>query len=532
MVRIYKKCFAFLSIIMVMSSCFNFVNAADNTLNVEKTIAVNGGEITGTLSSDGQVAIYKGIPYAAPPVGNLRWKEPQPVVPWSGVKNCSQFSPSAMQRPQEPFLMWSKEFIIDTSKGYSEDCLYLNVWSKVEDTNKKRPVIVYIHGGAFVSGGASCDVYDGEGLAKKDVVYVSMNYRVGIFGYLAHPELSAESKEGVSGNYGTLDQVAALIWVKNNIEKFGGDPNNVTIVGQSAGSASVNVLVMTPKARGLFKNAVTMSYNYIGAKMESMKNQEAAGAKLFQGKTLDDMRAIPANELVDLPYSSGPCIDGDVVPNDLLSMLKEGSENHVNMMTGMAAGDTFLFSIVPPINKNNGKTMSKEDFVEAVTNKFGAYSKECLRAYPVDGDNALSQFNAMNQDGNMVLQIYFAKARALKSNDPTYIYQFSHAMPGEKSDQYGAFHTADVPYFLNHFSQERKNYWTRNDYDLGNIMSSYLVNFAKWGNPNHEGAPIWKSYQGSMSYLNLKNSNRIQSANISNEKEKFWQDYYGSIFGI
>ena len=530
--RMYKKCLVILGMTMLMSSCFTLVNASDNKLDVEKPIKVDGGKITGTLSSDAQVAIYKGIPYAAPPTGPLRWKAPQPVASWNGVKSCSQFSPSAIQRPQEPFLMWSKEFIVDTSKGYSEDSLYLNIWSKVENTGKKRPVIVYIHGGAFVSGGASCDVYDGEDIAKKDIVYVNLNYRVGILGYLAHPDLSAESKEGISGNYGTLDQIAALTWIKNNIEKFGGDPDNVTIVGQSAGSASVNVLVLTPKARGLFKNAVTMSFNYMGLQMDTMENKEEAGKKIFQGKTVEDMRSMPVSELVNLPYNSGPCIDGKIVPNDLLSMLKTGSENHVNMITGMAAGDTFLFPILSPINKNNMTTMSKDEFVQAVDTKFGVYSKECLEVYPVEDNNVIGQFNAINQEGNMVLQLYFAKARALKSGNSTYIYQFSHAMPGEKSDQYGAFHTSDVPYFLNHFSEDRKSYWTQDDYDLGDKMSSYLVNFAKNGNPNHVGLPTWQMYQGDMLYLNFRNSNAIDSTKISKEKEKFWQDYYSSIFGI
>jgi len=530
----YKKIIMVLSMTMLASPCFTFADASDNQFDVTKAISVDGGKITGTLSSDGQVAIYKGIPYAAPPTGSLRWKAPQPVVPWNGIKECAQFSASGIQSPQEPFMMWSKEFIIDTSKGYSEDCLYLNVWTKIDKSVQKRPVIVYIHGGAFVSGGASCDVYDGEEISRKDVVYVNLNYRLGIFGYLAHPDLSAESTEGVSGNYAILDQVAALKWVKNNIANFGGDPDNVTIVGQSAGSASVHTLILTPKARGLFKNAVAMSFNYIGLDMKSMADKEILAKKLFQGKTLQDMRSMSADELAALPYSSEPCIDGKVIPKDLLSMLKAGTENHVNMLTGMARGDTWLFPILQVIKKQDMfsavTTISKENFIQAVKNKFGTYAEECLAVYPVDGDEAIGQFNAINQDGDMVLQYYFAKARALQSNYSTYIYQFSHVMPGEQSAQYGAFHTADVPYFLNHFSASRKDVWMQADYKLGDQMSSYLTNFAKTGNPNGMGLPTWNAYQGGISYLDL--ANPITSHKISGDKEKFWQDYYQGVFGI
>ena len=499
-------------------------------LDPTKAIEVDGGKITGTLSSDSKVAIYKGIPYAAPPVGELRWKVPQPVDSWRGVKECTDFGPSAIQSAQAPFMMWSKEFIIDTSKGYSEDCLNLNVWSKTESTTNKRPVIVYMHGGGFTSGGSSCDVYDGEAIAKKDVVYVSINYRVGIFGYLAHPELSAESKDGVSGNYGVLDQVEALKWVKKNISKFGGDPNNVTIAGQSAGSASVNVLTMTPKAKGLFKNAVAMSYNTINTKFDTMAKKEADASELFKGKTLKDMRAMSTDQLLSLNYSSGPCVDGNVVPKNQLDMLKEGTANDVNLMTGMVTGDTLLFSVLPKALFTAPTTMKKADLITAIKTTFGDYADECLSAYPINSDEAISQFNEINQDGMMVLESYLAKARALKSKNPTYIYKFTHVMPGEKSSEFGAFHTADVPYFLNHFSTERKSYWTQTDYTLGDQMSSYLVNFAKTGNPNGDNLEKWDAYNGNMSFMNLGDS--ISTTTVSKDKAKFWEDYYRSVLGI
>ena len=234
-------------------------------------IEVTGGRICGYANADGDVTIFKGIPYAAPPVADLRWKAPQPVEEWEGVRECTEYAPAAMQSEQAPFMMWTEEFIIDTSKGYSEDCLYLNVWAPTGA--KKAPVIMFIHGGGNTSGGSSCDVYDGEAIAKKGVVYVDINYRVGIFGFLASSELSAEDSDHVSGNYAIKDQIAALTWIRDNIASFGGDPENVTIAGQSAGSLNVNQLTVCPLAEGLFANAVTMSYNLVGSQYVTLRKR-------------------------------------------------------------------------------------------------------------------------------------------------------------------------------------------------------------------------------------------------------------------
>jgi para-nitrobenzyl esterase len=504
----------------------------DSSLNLDPTkeIEVDGGKITGTLSVDLKVAIYKGIPYAASPVGELRWKAPQSVDSWKGVKECTDFGQSGIQQAQAPFMMWSREFIIDTSKGYSENCLTLNVWVKTESTTNKRSVIVYIHGGGFVSGGSSCDVYDGEAIAKKDVVYVSINYRLGIFGYLAHPELSAESKDGVSGNYGVLDQIEALKWVKKNISKFGGDSDNVTIVGQSAGSASVNVLTMTPKAKGLFKNAVTMSFNCLNWEFDTMKKKEASASELFNGKNLKDMRAMSTDKLLNLNYSGSPCIDKNIIPKNQLDMLKEGTVNDVNLMTGNVSEDTVIFSMFPKAPFTNPTTMIKADLIEDIKTVFGSYADKCLHTYPIDSDEAIDTYNEINQDGMMALHVYLAKVRALNSTKPTYVYEFTHVMPGEMSEEFGAFHTADVPYFLNYFSKERKSYWTQTDYDLGDKMSSYLVNFAKTGNPNGDNLKKWDKYNGNMSFINFRDS--ISTTTFSKEKAKFWKGYLRSLLGI
>jgi para-nitrobenzyl esterase len=349
-------------------------------------------------------------------------------------------------------------------------------------------------------------------------------------GYLSHPALSDESEEGVSGNYGILDQLAALKWVQKNIAKFGGDPDNVTVAGQSAGAASVNNLIMAPKAKGLFKNAVAMSFNYLNMKMDSMKTKEVAASRLFEGKTLNEMRAMTTDELLSLPYNGAPNVDGKIIPANLLDILKACTQNDVNMMTGMVTGDSLLFGILPVNLAAPATTMTKAAFEKAVESKFGDYVNKCLDVYAVTGEEAIGQYNAVNEDSMMALQYYLAKARTLKSNKKTYIYLFSHVMPGVDSAKYGAFHTADVPYFLNYYSPLRASYWTQTDYDLGDRMSSYLVNFAKYGNPNREDVNGWKAYDGEMSFIEF--GGEISTPTFSEAKANFWQDYYGHLLGL
>lgn len=495
---------------------------------------VTGGKITGTQSEDRTIAIYKGIPFAAPPIGNLRWKAPQPVKAWSNVKKCTEFSANAIQSPQAPFWCWSSEFIIDTSKGYSENCLYLNVWTQKESSDDKRPVVVYIHGGANVSGGASCDVYDGEEIAKKGVVYVSINYRLGIFGFLAHPELSAESSDKVSGNYAIMDQIAALTWVKNNISKFGGDPSNVTIAGQSAGSMNVHSLISSPMAEGLFQNAVAMSFNMINIPPPvTLVQKEEEGTQLFEDKTLTQMRKMTTDELLKLSgFSASTCVDGKVIVGSTLDTYKNGKANEVNMMTGMVDGDCALFPVV-----SSGaffaytKSMTKDEYEKAVKNTFGTLAEECLKAYPTTSNDALNIYNQLNRDGAMALQYYLAKARDLESDKSTYIYNFSHIMPGSEAAQMGAFHTADVPYWLNYFSVLRDDYWAKIDYKLGDKMSDYLVNFAKTGNPNSSGLPTWDAFNGGDISYNLL-GDKITTYTLTKDQTKFWQDYFGALLGL
>src|SRR5580692_9100638 len=235
---------------------------------------ISGSEVVG-------VHVFRGIPFAAPPVGVLRWRAPQRAASWNGVRDCTQFGPSPMQNKPAPFLMWPAEYLIP-EKSISEDCLYLNVWTPAGTAKERRPVLVYIYGGAFTGGGGNVPIYDGEAVAKKGVVYVTINYRLGIFGFFAYPELTRESGHQASGNYALMDQIAALKWVKANIAAFGGDPNNVTIAGQSAGSMSVNCLVASPLAKGLFIKAIGESGADFSRDFVMLAHAEEEGQKIAQ----------------------------------------------------------------------------------------------------------------------------------------------------------------------------------------------------------------------------------------------------------
>lgn len=487
---------------------------------------ISNGKILGTYSEEGSVAIYKGIPYAEPPVGDLRWKAPQAAKDWEGVLECTDWGQSAIQPAQSPFWVWTKEFIIEDT-GYSEDCLTLNVWTK-EDSVKNKPVIVYIHGGGFTSGGSSCEVYDGGYMASEDVVFVNINYRVGILGFLAHPELSAEAgADGVSGNYGILDQIAALNWVKSNIAAFGGNPNNVTIMGQSAGAASVNALVASPKAAGLFKNAFSLSFDSVSSDWKTLAEKSAEGQKAFDNMSLKEMREMTTKEILELQakdpsvYGSAPCVDGKVLPETFRDSLESGKANDVTLISGMVEGDSALFAA--------WTAATKADYEKHIKDTYGTFADKCLAAYPVTDETVDEAVQLLKRDAMMASQNYITVARgAGKAANSTYLYFFTHVMPDEDNGANGAFHTSDVPYFLNVFSKERADYWRQVDYNMGKTMSGYLLNVAKTGNPNGTGLPTWNPTQKGYSYLELKN----QSAAVTMKTEQiaFWNEYLADKF--
>jgi para-nitrobenzyl esterase len=482
-----------------------FSCAKPRTFELPNEVKIESGRITGVPGRNHSIMVFKGIPYAAPPVGDLRWRPPQPVKPWKGIKACDKFGPSAMQTPQAPFMMWSTEFIIEPSLGYSEDCLTLNVWTDADSSDGRRPVLLFIHGGAYTSGGSSCEIYDGEGLAKKGTVVVTINYRLGVFGFFTHPALSEESENRVSGNYGILDMIAALKWVQENIASFGGDPDNVTIQGQSAGASAVNVLLLSPLAKGLFHGAIPQSFNLLNRKMPTLSEMEAAGLEsaitdnngtpmdqsddrfitAFGSNLLPEMRAMSAKDLLAVSFRSSPNVDGYVLPDDMLGVLKAGHQNDVPVLIGMVEGDAMLFS-----GEFGGQPVNLERYLKSATEKYGEYADKFLALYPANNDAEASAQNRENSLDNLNVPSYYSgKARSIKGKTNTYIYFFTHVMPGPQSATYGAFHTADVPYSLNYFSPLRGDYWTKLDYDIGNRISDYWVNFMKIRDPNGQGLP-------------------------------------------
>ncbi len=451
-------------------------------------VQIETGVIVGTQSSDRTISIFKGIPFAAPPVGALRWKAPQPVHFWQGVKKCVAFGPSPMQAKPAAFSMWSEEFLIP-KEPISEDCLYLNVWTGAKSNKEKRPVVVWIYGGGFTSGGSAVPIYNGDAFAKKGVVFVSINYRVGVFGFFAHPELTKESPHHASGNYGLMDQVAALKWVQKNITAFGGDPANVTIAGQSAGSMSVNCLVATPLAKGLFTKAIAESGANFLKEYPALQQAEQEGIKLAEkvnATTIAELRNMPADELFQKAQGTrGPIVDGYVLPQTIAEIFSAGKENDAALLTGWNQDEGLLF----------GPIKNAADFRKQAAQQYAADSSDFLKYYPASTDAAAtaSQLN-LSRDMIFGAQNYTWANVAGKQGKKVYVYRFTRKVPATgEYVKYGAFHTGEVPYAYNNLKFVNRP-WQDADRKLAAVMSSYWVNFITSGNPNGKGLPDWPAY--------------------------------------
>ncbi|MCC9169180.1 carboxylesterase/lipase family protein [Pontibacter harenae] len=458
-----------------------------------KSVKIQNGMISGVAGTDPEVLVFKGIPYAAPPIGNLRWKAPQPVESWQGIRESNTFSPNAYQAKPKPFGVYTSEFLIPQDGAISEDCLYLNIWTAAKSVKEKRPVIVFIHGGGFVSGSGSVPIYDGEAFAKKGAVFVTFNYRLGIFGFFAHPELTKESAHQASGNYGILDQIAALKWVKKNIRAFGGDPNNVTIAGQSAGSMSVNVLAASPLARGLFNKIIAESGGFVVkgvfggtepltvAEQKGLQIEKTAGAA-----SLHELRRLPAEKLLSLHQGMGTVIvDGYVLPTSVPSIFAGGKQTHVPLLTGYNEADV-LFQ----------EPATLASYREQVQKQFGNDAAMILQLYPAANDKeATIAANNLTRDSGFGIQNFaWARMQQEQGKAKAYMYFFKRQVPEiGGTNEYGAFHTAEVPYaydnlkFLNRPLQEA-------DQQLANLMSSYWINFARSGNPNGPKLSQWPEF--------------------------------------
>jgi para-nitrobenzyl esterase len=432
------------------------------------------------------------------------------VAHWDGVKKCDEFSASPMQEKPVPFMVYTSEFLIPKAP-ISEDCLYLNVWTNAKTKADKRPVFVWIYGGGFGSGGTACPIYDGEAMAKKGVIFVSANYRVGAFGFLAHPELTKESPDKASGNYGLLDQIAALKWVKENIAAFGGDPDRVTIAGQSAGSMSVNCLVASPLAKGLFRGAIAESGSLMvknpALASNNLQAAEEQGTKLAEkagAKSLAEMRAMPAEEVLKkFQGRFAPIVDGYVLPESVADIFAANKQNHVPVITGWN------------LDEFGGGTLSKEDFKKKAEKDYGSNAAEFLKYFPAGTDEQAKRSQIdLNRDQVFAVSGYrWANVQSKIPGSPVYVYNFDRKLPAlGDMVKYGAFHTGEVCYVMDNLKFLNNRPFKPADYALAKMMSAYWVNFVKTGSPNGNGLPEWPKYTTS------QNLTKVFDAKSSTEK--------------
>lgn len=439
------------------------------------------------------VDAFKGIPFAAPPVGELRWKAPQPVEKWDTVRAAHEYGPSPMQYD----VYGDIEF---GPAGVSEDCLYLNVWVPSEKKTADLPVLIYFNGGGLICGNGAEPRYAGESLARKGIIVVTANYREGIFGFYSHPKLSSETAYGGSGNYGLLDMVAAIEWVKNNIAPFGGDPDRITIAGESAGSISVSALTLSPLSRGLIAGAIGSSGStlFSGGIMDLATAEKEGEEKMRQMgcESLDQMRAMDADELLEKSQSFGLMpfvVDGYFMPEQPLEIMKAGAQADVPMLIGwnsLEAGPSFLLRTEEPTLENLKKVLG---------DTFGDETDEVLRLYGITTDADVTGPGATQLASDLFIGYITWKWTDLQGNtakSSVYRYLYTHPRPWKKGDEHrrvaeGAVHAADIEYAMGNLDTNTVYDWQPDDYKVSEIFQDIYLNFVKTGNPNPSGAQSW-----------------------------------------
>ncbi len=443
------------------------------------------GKLQGAASPrSSDIAVFKGIPYAVAPTGARRWTYAERHPGWQGVRNATRFSPACAQHPYP-----EGSFFARSSEPASEDCLYLNVWSSMPEGDA-LPVMVWIHGGALTRGSGSAATYDGTELAKKGVVLVTINYRLGVFGYMAHPELSAEVRSNSSGNYGTSDQIQALRWVKNNIAAFGGDPNNVTIFGESAGSWSVNHLVSSPEAEGLFHRAIGQSggnFRKLPELKRGENSAESRGVALQQKLGLGSiaaMRQLDGHELLqaDDGRSYRAIVDGKFIPEQLYRMFERGQFNRVPVMLGYNAEEGTTLGALRMLPK------SAQAYKATLQQRFGSAADEIGRLYP--SNDIRKSILALSSDAGFGWNMHYWAAKSVQHGADAFMYYFTHQPLGA---ELGAFHAAEIVYAFNNVSYTPA-FGSGPNPQLAKEISDYWVRFATYGNPNGKAPGVWPGY--------------------------------------
>jgi len=489
---------------------------------INQPVRTANGQVSGAPSADAAVVAFKGIPYAAPPVGDLRWRAPMPPISWKGVRKAQEFGDSCIQNIVEERKPWTSEFMAHNKIG--EDCLYLNVWRPAKAASDKLPVYFWIHGGGYVEGSSAVPIYNGENLARRGVVVVTINYRLGVLGFLAHPELTKEADH--SGNYGLLDQVAALKWVQRNIAAFGGDPGNVTISGQSAGASSVHSLVASPLTSGLFHRAIAESgAGYVAQKrLQNLTQAERNGANFAAAKgakDLKELRALSPEKLM-AKISDGPSsafrliIDGYFLTADPNEIYAQGKQNDVPELTGMNLDErssTPDYGIIP-----------MADYRKTVAERYGDLAA-FFKLYPngTRAESGASQ-KAAFRDAGLVSMFMWAELRAKTAKSKAFTYYWTHAEPGPDRDRYGAFHTSEVPYVFNTLN-ESKRPWTEEDRKIADTLGAFWINFMKSGDPNGGRLPQWAPFR-SNSAVTMELGNHMGTRPVADPlKLDFWRQY-------
>ncbi|MGN6639263.1 MAG: carboxylesterase/lipase family protein [Mucilaginibacter sp.] len=497
------------------------------------------GVVEGTIDSTG-IHSFKGIPFAQPPIGDLRWKEPQPAKNWSGVLKADHFGPNAMQKN----VFGDMKF---RSSKMSEDCLYLNVWTPAKSVKEKLPVLVYFYGGGFVAGDGSESRYDGESMAQKGIVAVTVNYRLGVFGFLSHPELTKESVHHSSGNYGLLDQNAALRWVQKNIAAFGGDPKRVTIAGESAGSISVSAQMASPLSKDLIDGAIGESGAMIAPTLPAIQLADAEKNGVTFGQkvgatTLADLRAIPADKLLDLASKPGnppmpAVVDGYFLPKPVVDIFAAGEQAHVPLLAGWNSAE------VPYQALMWGDSPTPENYAKKIKQLYPNDTAEVMKLYPgATQDQVIESATKLASDRFIVYSTWkWAELQAKTGGNPVYCYIFSHPRPpmvasmgnakaglaggvikGNANEApskmpppfVGAAHASEIEYAMGNLGGNKVYAWTPDDYKVSATMEDYFANFIKTGNPNGAGLPEWPANKndGIDQYININVNTIAQKA--------------------
>jgi para-nitrobenzyl esterase len=459
------------------------------------------GLVAGTVAPGGLRA-YRGIPFAAPPVDDLRWREPQPVKSWTGVRQANRFGPRCMQQP-----IYSD--MVFRSAGVSEDCLYLNVWTPARSASERLPVLVYFYGGGFMAGDGSEPRYDGASMARKGIVSLTVNYRLGVFGFLAHPELTRESPNHASGNYAFLDQAAALRWVRENIAAFGGDPNRVTIAGESAGSIAVSALMASPLSRGLIAGAIGESGGQMAPTLPPapLATGEENGTRFMTSvgaSSIAAMRALSSQEVLDAASRPGAgrfgaVVDGYFLPKPTVDIYAAGEQAHVPLLIGWNSEESGARGVL------GNDPATPAGYAAAVRRLYGDRADEVLRLYPGSTDDEVRQ-SATDLAGDRFIAFStwkWAELAGKTGGKPVFRYYYTRPRPAPvapagrgdsatpPAPARGAVHSAEIEYAMGNLDTNPAYAWTDEDRRVSTIMQGYFANFVKTGTPNGAGLPAW-----------------------------------------